>query len=149
MVSSGKAIHHGQNALQAMGSKSDQENLVLDRKVTRSQRWIVLVVLDAGKRCSRNNFRKKNRWLFDVDRSRAIDLVMCNKSFESRALVINNFIFAAGRLRSLVAGGKRLFFLAAFSLAKQGNVLNLAHTKMHADGEAGGRNQYQNGEKYG
>ena len=43
----GKAITEEQNALQKGEWKSDKEDLMLDRKVTRSQRWIVIVVLNA------------------------------------------------------------------------------------------------------
>jgi hypothetical protein len=48
-----------------------------------------------------------------------------------------------------VTGGKRLFFLAAISLTEQSNVLNFAHTDMHANRKAGRRDQHDNGKDNG
>lgn len=117
---------------------SDKEYAMLDRKVTGSQRRIVVLVLNAKDRGSRDHFGNQYKRLVNDNGNGSENLKFSGRCFEVAAFMYNRFIIAAWSLSMTVTGGKLFFHFATFGFRKQGYVLNRTHANVHSNHEAGG-----------
>lgn len=70
---------------------------------------------------------------------------MANGCLKVITLVEKCFISAARRFLMAMAGWKAFLLFAAVSFREQRDILNVSHTEMEPDYEAGRRNQHQEG----
>jgi len=123
--------------LRLKGGRSDQEYLLLDRKVVRPQRRIVIVVLNARNGRRRNDFGNKNKRLLYNYRNRCSNMDMLNGALKVITFMDKGFVSTAWRIRMAMACRQVLLFLTAISFRKESNILDLTHTDMEPYHKAG------------
>lgn len=128
--------------------KSDQENLVRNRQVARSQRCVVVNVFYFRRIISRNDLRKNDCWQSNGYKRNGRNAYLWRCRVKIFTFVNNGFVIAAGAGEVAMTRRHFHFLLTGLSLREQSHILNFTTAEVHAYHETGGWHQHQKGKDY-